>query len=86
MAKLDYKKLWEQQKKDNILMRTENEKLNLRLNEANFRASKFEAKFEDALEGNKSWEYLRNVKQGEAEGIMRCFKELLNNKNQQKDA
>lgn len=72
MAKLDYKKLWEQQKKDNILMRSENEKLNRLCN-----------LLETEVDNAKSWEQLYNKQQGQAEGIMRCFKELLNNKNQQ---
>ena len=82
MSKLDYKKLWEQQKKDNILMRTENEKLNKRIDDLQFKVSHYKEMLDKETKDAISWEYLRNIKAGEAEGIMRCFKELLNNKNQ----
>lgn len=84
MTKLDYKKLWEQQKKDNVLMRTENEKLYKKVDDLKFKVAHYKEMLDKEIEDTKSWEYLRNIKAGEGEGIMRCFKELLNNKNQQK--
>ena len=83
MAKLDYKKLWEQQKRENALICTENKELYKQLEVVISNASKFESQYLYESENAKSWEHLRSVKQGEAEGIMRCFKELLNNKNQE---
>jgi hypothetical protein len=84
MDKLDYKKLWIQQKKDNIRIVSENVKLIKEVNTLYEKAENFEGLFRKEADNAKSWEYLRNIKAGEIEGIMRCFKELLNNKNQQK--
>ena len=82
MSKLDYKKLWEQQKKDNIKIVSENVRLIKSVNKAEFERDKFKALFEDEIKNANSWEQLYNKQQGQATGIMRCFKELLNNKNQ----
>jgi len=69
MAKPDYKKLWEQQKEQNILLRTENEKL-YALN----------GHLSNKIDDDVSWEQLYNKQQGQATGIMSCFKELLKSK------
>ena len=81
MAKPDYKKLWEQQKKQNIQVVSENVKLNTLLNNANFKVAKFESVVQYESKNAESWEQLYNKQQGQATGIMSCFKELLNKKN-----
>ena len=80
MAKLDYKQLWEQQKKDNIKIVSENVALIKEIEDCTEKLQEFQLHFERESENATSWEYLRNIKAGEAEGIMRCFKELLNHK------
>ena len=83
MAKLDYKKLWEQQKQQNILLRTENEKLLKKIENTEYQRDEFGVLFDEEIKNSKSLEQLRNMKAGEVQGLMWAFKELLNNKKQQ---
>jgi hypothetical protein len=77
--KLDYKKLWQQQKKQNILLRTENERLEKKFIKVEFERNEFKALFEDEIKNANSWEQLYNKQQGKSTGILECFNILINN-------
>lgn len=77
--KLDYKKLWQQQKKQNILLRTENEILEKKFIKVEFERNEFKALFEDEIKNANSWEQLYNKQQGKSTGILECFNILINN-------
>ena len=77
--KLDYKKLWQQQKKQNILLRTENERLEKKFIKVEFERNEFKALFEDEIKNANSWEQLYNKQQSKSTGILKCFNILINN-------
>jgi hypothetical protein len=70
MAKLDYKKLLGIEKKARVMLCIDYGKI-LREN----------ISLKEQLKDAASWEQLYNKQQGQATGIMQCFKELLNAQN-----
>lgn len=77
---VDYKKKYEEEKKLRMLTA---EKYYMQLKE-NVSIINENINLKKQLEDNKSWEACYNKKQGESEGIMRCFKHLLSVQNAEK--